>query len=104
VREKVFSGISATDGRGSMGMVELSRLRELLRDTLQIGSKADGLTESSRLFGALPEFDSIAVITVVTAIEQEFGVAIPDRELSADVFETVGSLGRFISRKVESLP
>ena len=84
-------------------MVELSRLRELLRDTLQIGNKADDLTESSRLFGALPEFDSVAIISVVMAIEQEFGVAIPDRELSADVFETMGSLGRFISRKVESL-
>lgn len=84
-------------------MVELSRLRELLRDTLQIGEKADDLTEGSRLFGALPEFDSVAIINVVMAIEQEFGVAIPDRELSADIFETMDSLGRFISRKVESL-
>ena len=83
-------------------MVELSRLRELLRDTLQIGDKADDLSESSRLFGALPEFDSVAIISVVMAIEQQFGVTIPDRELSADVFETMGSLGRFVSRKVES--
>ena len=87
-----------------MERVELSRLRELLRETLQIGGKADALTESSRLFGALPEFDSVAIISVVMAIEQEFGVTIPDRELSADVFETVGSLGSFIARKVESLP
>lgn len=85
-----------------MDMVELGRLRELLRDTLQIGDKADGLTESSRLFGALPEFDSVAIISVVMALEQEFGIAIPDRELSAEVFETVGSLGRFVARKVAS--
>ena len=83
-------------------MVELDRLVALLRETLQIGDKADTLTEQSRLFGALPEFDSVAIISVVMAIEQEYGIKIPDRELSADVFETVGSLGRFISRKIDS--
>ena len=83
-------------------MVELDGLTALLRETLQIGDRADALTEQSRLFGAIPEFDSVAIVSVVMAIEQEYGVKIPDRELSADVFETVGSLGRFISRKVDS--
>ena len=83
-------------------MVELDGLVSLLRETLQIGAKADTLTEQSRLFGALPEFDSVAIISVVMAIEQEYGIEIPDRELSADVFETLGSLRQFISRKIDS--
>jgi len=82
-------------------MTELDRLRELLRDTLQIGAKADGLTEHTRLFGGLPEFDSVAIVSVVIAIEQEYGVKIADRELSADLFESLGSLSRFIARKVD---
>jgi acyl carrier protein len=82
-------------------MAELDKIRELLRDTLQIGGKADELNERSRLFGGLPEFDSVAIVSVVMAIEQEYGVRIPDRELSADVFETLGSLNSFICRKVE---
>jgi acyl carrier protein len=57
------------------------------------------LTESSRLPGAIPEFDSVAVISVVTSIEQEYGVDIPDDELSAEVFETLGSLNRFVAMK-----
>lgn len=83
-------------------MEELGKLRELLRDTLQIGTRADELTESSRLFGGLPEFDSVAIIGVVMAIENEYKVKISDRELSASVFLTLGSLNEFIARKVNS--
>ena len=80
-------------------MEDFDRMRNVLRDTLQIGTRADDLTESSRLFGGIPEFDSVAIISVVMALEAEYGVKIPDRELSADVFETLGSLSRFISKK-----
>jgi acyl carrier protein len=41
----------------------------------------------------------MAVVTVVTAIEEEYGVTIEEDELSADVFKTVGSLSRFIAQK-----
>lgn len=81
-------------------MGNLDRIRGVLKDSLQIGTRADELTESSRLFGAIPEFDSVAIISVVMAIEAEYRVKIPDRELSADVFETLGSLNQFIAKKV----
>ena len=83
-------------------MSDLDRVRNLLRDTLQIGSRADALTEHSRLFGAVPEFDSVAVVGVVTALEQEYGVRIADREISAEIFDTLGSLTRFIETKMSS--
>lgn len=82
-------------------MADLDRVRNVLRDTLQIGSRADKLTEHSRLFGGIPEFDSVAVVSVVMAIEAEYGVRIYDRELSAEVFETLGSLSRFVSLKTD---
>ena len=41
----------------------------------------------------------MAVVTVVTMIEDELGVTIEDDELSADVFATVGSLAEFVSQK-----
>lgn len=83
-------------------MTELDRIRIILRDTLQIGGRAEALTEGSRLFGAIPEFDSVAVVSVVSAIEEEYEVRIADRELSADIFETLGTLRDFISRKIRS--
>jgi acyl carrier protein len=48
----------------------------------------------------LPEFDSMAVVTVVTMLEDQFGISVADDELSADVFESVGSLCRFLEGKL----
>lgn len=78
----------------------LENTREILRDTLQLGERADQLTAASPLLGAIPEFDSMAVVTVLTMVEEEFGIEIDDDEVSADVFETMGSLADFVSRKV----
>lgn len=80
-------------------MNPVDRIRAILRDTLQLGARADALTEQSRLLGVIPEFDSIAVVSVVTMIEEEFGITVHDDELSADTFETVGSLARFVAGK-----
>ncbi len=83
-------------------MTDIGKVRRLLRDTLQLGARAEQLTEDSRLLGEVPEFDSMAVVTVVTSIEEEYGITIDDDELSAEVFETVGSLSQFIARKASS--
>jgi acyl carrier protein len=80
-------------------MNHLPRLKAVLRDTLQLGERADRLTESSALLGAIPEFDSIAVVSVLTMIEEEFGIIVADDEMSADVFATLGSLAEFVARK-----
>lgn len=77
-------------------------VREILRNTLQLGPRADQLTASSPLLGAIPEFDSMAVVTVLTMVEEEFGITIDDDEISADLFETVGTLAGFIDRKVNA--
>lgn len=81
-------------------MDTLTRVKSILRDTLSLGDRAERLTAESPLLGGLPEFDSMAVVTVVTMIEDELGVSIEDDELSAEVFATVGSLAEFLSQKV----
>ena len=80
-------------------MDTLARVKKILRDTLNLGDRAEKLTAESPLLGGLPEFDSMAVVTVVTMIEDDLGVTIEDDELSADVFATVGSLAEFVSQK-----
>jgi len=77
-------------------------IREILRNTLQLGQRADQLTPESPLLGAIPEFDSMAVVTVLTMVEEEFGIEIEDDEVSADVFETVGALADFVAVRVDS--
>lgn len=80
-------------------MTSLEIVRDILRDTLQLGSKADILNDSTPLLGAVVELDSMAVITVITALEDRLGILVEDEEISADMFETVGSLAAFVNRK-----
>lgn len=77
-------------------------IREILRRTLQLGPRADQLTAESPLLGVLPEFDSMAVVAVLTMVEEEFSITIDDDEVSADIFETVGSLAAFVDGKVDA--
>jgi len=80
----------------------LEDIKEILRNTLQLGERADQLTSESPLLGAVPEFDSMAVVTVLTMVEEEFGIEIDDDDVSADVFETVGSLTDFVAVRVKA--
>jgi acyl carrier protein len=81
-------------------MDTLERVKKILRDTLNLGVRAEKLTPDSPLLGGVPEFDSMAVVAVVTMIEDELGLTVEDDELSADVFATVGSLVAFVEQKV----
>jgi acyl carrier protein len=55
---------------------------------------------NTRLLGQLPEFDSMAVVAVLTAFEEQFGIVIDDDEVDASIFETAGSLATFVERKL----
>jgi acyl carrier protein len=75
-------------------------LRAVLADVL--GLEADRvarLTEASPLFGALPEFDSMAVAGLLTELEERLGILIEDHEVDADMLETYGTLLTFTRAK-----
>ena len=48
------------------------------------------------LLGAVPELDSLAVVEVMTSIEERFGFQIDEESFSGEVFETVGNLAQFV--------
>jgi acyl carrier protein len=78
------------------------RIINILDSVLQLGSRADGLTDESPLLGAIPEFDSMAVVSVLTAIEEEYDFFVEDDEIDASIFETVGSLADFVSARLDA--
>jgi len=82
-------------------MNALSIARDILRKNLQLGARGDLLTEESALMGALPELNSLTVVSIVASIEELLGVTVVDGEINADVFRTLGSLARFIASKLE---
>lgn len=80
-------------------MATIDEIKGILRESLQLGGRADRLDAGTRLLGSLPELDSMAVLTVLTAIEERFGITVNDDEISADTFATVGSLRDYVSQK-----
>jgi acyl carrier protein len=82
-----------------ISMDTLTRLTRILRDTLMLET-SDRLGPDTRLLGAMPGFDSMAVVSLLTALEEEFGITVEDDEMSADVFETLGSLEKFVNDKL----
>ncbi|MBI1395625.1 MAG: acyl carrier protein [Betaproteobacteria bacterium] len=78
----------------------LSAVRGILAQALSLGPRANALTPESRLLGAIPELDSMAVVTVLTSLEDKFGITVDDDEISASTFETLGTLTGFVESKL----
>lgn len=76
-------------------------VKRILVQVLGIEDRANALTQNTPLLGGIPEFDSMAVVSVLTAVEEEFGVVIDDDEVDAETFETLGTLTRFVNRKIQ---
>ena len=64
--------------------------------TLSLEDRADDLVPDTRLLGDLPELDSIAVVELLVALQDRFGIEIEDDEVVGDIFETLGQLTAFI--------
>ena len=91
------------DSRGrDRSVTVIEDIKAVLGRTLQLGPKVTQFNAATALFGSIPEFDSMAVVTVVAALEERFGIVVEDDEITADVFETVGSLSRFVEGKLGS--
>ena len=75
-------------------------LRAVLVDVLGLDPDRVGrFDESTALFGALPEFDSMAVAGLLTELEERLGILIEDHEVDADMLESFGSLLTFARAK-----
>jgi acyl carrier protein len=75
-------------------MSQQETLKILLAEVLQIDTV--DFDADTQLLGALPEFDSMAVVMVLTQLEEVLGIAVADDEIDAEVFETLGSLTAFV--------
>ena len=75
-------------------------LRAVLVDVLGLTfDRIDGFSADTALFGAMPEFDSLAVAGLLTELEERLGILIEDHEVDADMLETYGHLLTFSRAK-----
>jgi len=80
-------------------MVTIEDVKQIIGEVLQIGSRVDSFNEDTQLLGSVPEFDSMAVVSILTALEENLGIFIDDDEVSAEIFETVGGLYDFVAAR-----
>ena len=70
-------------------------------ETLGVDDRAaDALDATTPLLGSLPELDSMAVLELVLALEERFGIVVEGEDVTADAFETLGSLASFVDDKL----
>lgn len=75
-------------------------LLSLLDETLNLEGRSASFDEQTPLLGALPEMDSMGVVSLLTAFEDRLGFAVDDDEIDGSVFQTFGSLLAFVHQKM----
>ena len=78
----------------------LDDVKIIVGNSLQIRDRVQAMDAAAPLLGAVPELDSIAVVNLITALEEHFGITVDDDEIGAAAFETLGSLTHFVERKL----
>jgi acyl carrier protein len=72
----------------------------ILDEILSLKGRSAGFSEKTPLLGAIPELDSMAVVAMITTLEERFGFVIEDDEIDGATFATLGSLVDFVQGKL----
>ena len=81
-------------------MDHVIKIKRILSDVLGLGERLNSMTTDTFLLGNIPELDSVAVITIIMALEKDFSISIKDDEINAQTFQTLGTLVNFVEKKL----
>lgn len=76
------------------------RVRRLIDEVLSLKGGARTFRRDTPLLGAVPELDSMAVVALISALEERFGFVVYDDEIDGAVFATLGTLVDFVAGKL----
>ena len=74
----------------------------ILDEVLSLGGRSASFDRATPLLGAIPELDSMAVVSLITALEERLGIEIDDDDIDASLFATVGSLADFVAERANA--
>ena len=72
----------------------------VLDEVLSLDGRTASFTRETPLLGAIPELDSMAVVSLITGMEEQLGIVVDDDDIDGATFATVGSLADFVSAKL----
>lgn len=81
----------------------MNALKETLRildEVLSLDGRSSMFSRETALLGAIPELDSMAVVTLITSLEEQLGIVVDDDDIDGSTFATVGSLADFVGEKL----
>jgi len=78
----------------------LSQVLSILDEVLSLNGRSSSFDRSTALLGALPELDSMAVVGLITALEEQLGLVVDDDDIDGDTFASVGSLADFVAARL----
>jgi acyl carrier protein len=81
-------------------MATFEQVRQIVGDALQLGDRTAKLEPETALLGNIPEFDSMAVVSVITALEDQLGIFVEDDDITGETFETLANLTAFVQSKI----
>lgn len=73
----------------------VQKLINILSDVIPSYDK-DFWSAETELFGAIAEFDSMAIVTIIGEIEDQFDITFDDDDISAENFSSVASLAELV--------
>jgi acyl carrier protein len=73
---------------------------KVLDEVLSLKGRTAAMGRDSPLMGAIPELDSMAVVALITTLEERFGFIVADDDLDGSSFATVGTLSDFVASKI----
>lgn len=72
----------------------------ILDEVLSLNGRSGTFTRDTPLLGSIPELDSMAVVSLITSMEDQFGLVVDDDDIDGATFATVGSLADFVDEKL----
>lgn len=79
-----------------------NELKSLLAHTLGMPQVPPSWTDDMPLFGNIPDLDSMAIVSLVTAIEEHFAVEFVDEDMTMDTFASLTKLAKVVHAKLGS--
>lgn len=77
-----------------------TKVLRILDEVLSLNGRSATFDRSTPLLGAIAELDSMAVVSLITGLEEQLGLVVDDDEIDGDTFATVGSLSDFVAGKL----
>jgi acyl carrier protein len=79
-----------------------TRIKSLIIENLSLEIEPGDIDDDQSLIAGTLGLDSVLTMELTISLEEEFGISIPDEELSEEMFDSVASLADYVRLRLDS--